>query len=160
MRTANSRVRKWRGIASAFLLAAVSAALFAAPSIWARYGSRDAGSTGARVAVFKVSAEDAELLSDDSSAAGPEDPVIYRIRLRNGSECSVAYELSVYQGSGVPVHVEMQGMRGTLGAGEEQAVVVTLTVPEESFLGLTESVILDDIMAEAVFTQAEPGGAS
>ena len=160
MRTANSRVRKWRRIASAFLFAAVSAALFAAPSIWARYGSRDAGSTGARVAAFRVSLGEAALLSEDAVAENPSDPVVYRVRLRNGSECSVAYELSVFQGADVPVRIEAQNGRGTLSSGEEKTADITITVPEESFLGLTESISIDDISVEAVFTQAEPGGVS
>ena len=160
MRTANSRVRKWRRIASAFLFAQVSAALFAAPSIWARYGSRDVGSTGARVAAFRVYAEEAELLSDDAVCEDPSDPAVYRVRLKNDSECSVSFEVSALQSAGLPARVELQGSSGTLEAGEEKALEVRITVPEESFLELTESISIDDIALEAVFTQEVPGGAS
>ena len=158
IRSRESR-RSW-GAVLPCLFASGLAVLSFVPAIHARYGSRDAGSAGARVAVFEVTAGEAELISADALAEGPEDQVIYRIRVKNESECEAVYSLEILNDSGIPVDFEIAEPEGRLGIGEEKTVRIVLWVPEESFRQCTESRTLEGIFAEVSFTQAEPGGTS
>ncbi len=160
MKTERKRCPKGRGLRLPCVLAAVILVLFTAPAIHARYGSRDGGSANARVAAFQVSLGEPELRTGDSAAEGPGDPVIYSIRLRNGSECAVDYVLKLVNGARKTVDYAITESEGRLAIGEEKTVLVSLSVPEETFLQMTESEEIRGISVEAVFTQADPGGAS
>lgn len=160
MKTERKRCLRRLGLRLPCMFAAVIWVLFIGPASQARYGSRDVGSANARVAAFQVTLSEAELRTGDSVAEGPGDPVIYRIRLQNDSECEVDYVLNLVNGSGKTVDHEITESEGRLAIGEEKTVLVSLAVPEETFLGMTESGEIGGISVEAVFTQANPGGAS
>ena len=160
MKTERKRwLRRWgQWVPGVFVF--VIAVLFTTPAIHARYLSRDEGSANARVASFQVTLGEAELRTGDSVAEGPGDPVIYRIRLQNGSECEVDYVLNLVNSTEKTVDYEITEAAGRLQIGEEKTVLISLAVPEETFLQMTESEEIRGISVEAVFTQANPGGAS
>ena len=160
MKTERKRCLRRRGLRLPCVFAALILVLFTAPVIHARYGSLDGGSANARVAAFQVSMGEAELRTDDSVAESPDDPVVYGIRLQNGSECEVEYVLNLVNSAEKTVDYEITEAQGRLAIGEEKTVLITLGVPEETFLQMTESEEIRGISVEAVFTQADPGGAS
>ncbi len=147
--------RKWRLVLPC-VFALSLALLFRAPGIFARYGTKNEGRTGARVASFEVDLQDAELLSDDSELRDPDDQAVYRVRFRNRSECRSHYEVRITNGSGMDVDWVINEPEGILEIGEEKELLVTLKLPAGTFLGLAGSTAVEGIRAEAVFTQEEP----
>ncbi len=158
MKTGNYRFGgRWK-LALPCLLCSALALILGVPEIFARYGSREEGRVGARVASFQVSLGSAQLITPDHEADDPEDQVVYRVRLKNESECRSYYELEIVNDSRHTVAWVIAEPQGILEIGEEKSVDITLQVPESTFSMLTASTELEGIRLEAAFSQAWPGG--
>ena len=158
MRSKLKKTRRRWGTAFFCLMVSVLAIPFLVPAIHARYGSRDEGRTGARVAAFQVAVSPLDLVSPDSEASSPDDQVVYRLSVRNDSECEADYRLEFKNDSGKTVDWVITEPEGHLGIGEEKTVRISLSVPEEKFRTITESMPIEGLGLMVSLTQAEPGG--
>lgn len=159
MRSKLKKTRRRWGTALLCLSVLMLALPFLVPRIHARYGSRNGGSAGARVAAFRAAVSPLDLISPDTEASGPEDEVVYRISVKNDSECEADYRLELTNASGKSVDWVITEPEGHLGIGEEKTVRISLSVPEETFRTMTESTAIDGLGLTVSLTQAEPGGA-